>query len=741
MRRRFCGKTSALVYATLALGGVAGDRSLSGQTHALIASPFEVGAGLHETRAQWQNFIRLPNAREVAPNDEVVLPPPTRSSFIATWPNVTGANGYLLDVSTSRSFNSFLDGYHDLDVGDAMGRAVTGLGLGTTYYYRVRPYDVKGAGRYSATFAATTEATTGLVIHATFDSSITGNPNSAAIEATINAAIAIYESLFTDLITAEIRFRYSTTQPNGNPMPAGRIAQSDFVYYSVPWNTYIGVLRADARTGNDNIANASLPASALSTNVLPSSAAGRTVGLDTPPAVFADGTVGSGGPYDGIVTLNSSSPYQFTRPPAGGNYDAQRAFEHEMDEVMGLGSHLNISGDDLRPQDLFSWSSTGNRNTSSSGTRYFSINGGVTNIVNFNHDPQGDFGDWLSEDCPQSHPYVQNAFACTGQSSDVTATSPEGINLDVIGYDLVNTPTPTPTPSTPDGCYPNFTTVEGCNALGSLTTGAGNTALGWRSLFLDTTGSFNTGVGGGALALNNGSSNTAVGVAALLLNTSGTQNTAVGTNSLVFNDTGSSNTGSGYFSLMNNTTGGSNTASGWETLTANTTGSSNTAIGNQALQSNVSNSNHVALGSMAGSGITSVDNNIVIGHNSGVHSVFGQVSDRCTIDNIFGAPVSAATAAVVMVDSDGRVGTVSSDGPDPGGFSPKGNIRPQSIPDAAKQAMFGRTVESLQATIAQQQQQIETLTAQLKEQAAQIQKASAQLEMNELTEQVVVNKP
>jgi hypothetical protein len=31
---------------------------------------------------------------------------------------------------------------------------------------------------------------------------------------------------------------------------------------------------------------------------------------------------------------------------------------------------------------------------------------------------------------------VQDAFGCTGQSSDVAATSPEGINLDVIGYDL-----------------------------------------------------------------------------------------------------------------------------------------------------------------------------------------------------------------------------------------------------------------------------------------------------------------
>ena len=288
-------------------------------------------------------------------------------------------------------------------------------------------------------------------------------------------------------------------------------------------------------------------------------------------------------------------------------------------------------------------------------------------------------------------------------------------------------PTPTPTP----GCYPNFTTAGGCDALSLLTTGAGNTALGWSSLSFDTTGSFSTGVGAGALVLNNADSNTAVGTAALLLNTSGTQNTAVGTDALVFNDTGSANTATGYFALMNNTIGGSNTAVGGNALTANTTGNDNTAIGNQALQSNVTTSDHVVLGTMAGSGITSVDNNIIIGHHSGVHSVFGQVSDRCTIDNIFGAPVSAATATVVMVDSDGRLGTVAMDGPDPGGFSPKGGIRPQAIPDAAaKQATFNLKVQNLRATATQQQQQIETLTAQLKEHATQIQKVNAQLEMS-----------
>src|SRR6478752_2952497 len=152
--------------------------------------------------------------------------------------------------------------------------------------------------------------------------------------------------------------------------------------------------------------------------------------------MFANGSVGTGGPYDGIVTLNSSKPFQFSRPVNGNSFDAQRITEHEIDEVIGLGSRLGGNTSNLSPQDLFSWSSVGHRNITSSGTRYFSINGGVTNIVGFNQDPDGDFGDWLSAPCPQANPYVQNAFLCLGQASDIAATSPEGINLDVIGYDL-----------------------------------------------------------------------------------------------------------------------------------------------------------------------------------------------------------------------------------------------------------------------------------------------------------------
>src|SRR4029077_1298383 len=91
-----------------------------------------------------------------------------------------------------------------------------------------------------------------------------------------------------------------------------------------------------------------------------------------------------------------------------------------------------------------------------------------------------------------------------------------------------------------DGCNNSlFNVFQGNDALINNTTGAGNTALGFRSLFANTDGSFSTGVGAGALVLNNGSSNTAVGTVALLLNTSGTWNTAAGTDAMVLNDTGS----------------------------------------------------------------------------------------------------------------------------------------------------------------------------------------------------------
>ena len=307
-------------------------------------------------------------------------------------------------------------------------------------------------------------------------------------------------------------------------------------------------------------------------------------------------------------------------------------------------------------------------------------------------------------------------------------------------------------PAAPETALPGGNTADGQSALASLTTGQYNSAFGFLSLIALTDGSFNTGVGAGTLLVNNGTSNTAIGAGALFTNSPGGNNTAIGTfamfsgvnaigataigvNALQNDDVGS-NTATGFNALLANTTGFNNAAYGVRPLESNVDGINNTAIGNLALQSNVSTIDHVAVGRLAGSGITTANNNVIVGHHSGVHSVFGQISDRCHIDNIFGAPVSAGTAAFVFVDSDGRLGTTTVNGADPGGFftQPAQRIAPQS---AKPDTVLNGKVEKLQATVAQQEKQIDILTTQLKEQAAQIQKVSAQLEVKKPAAQVV----
>jgi uncharacterized coiled-coil protein SlyX len=180
----------------------------------------------------------------------------------------------------------------------------------------------------------------------------------------------------------------------------------------------------------------------------------------------------------------------------------------------------------------------------------------------------------------------------------------------------------------PDGCYPNFTTAEGCGALNSLTTGTGNTGLGWRSLFSTTDGSLNTGVGAGALVLNNGSANTAVGAAALLLNTAGNFNTAVGAGALV-----------------DNTSSFDNTAIGFQALTQ-TTGGANTAVGRGALDQNITGNFNTAIGKDAG-GLATGSGNVYIGHL--IAGVAGE-NNHTYIRNIKDTSVSGGGADIVTID-------------------------------------------------------------------------------------------
>jgi phosphodiesterase/alkaline phosphatase D-like protein len=68
----------------------------------------------------------------------------TSSSFTAHWTTVSGAIGYRMDVSTKQSFNNYVPGYQNLDVGNSTSYPVTGLTSNTNYFYRLRSYNGNG---------------------------------------------------------------------------------------------------------------------------------------------------------------------------------------------------------------------------------------------------------------------------------------------------------------------------------------------------------------------------------------------------------------------------------------------------------------------------------------------------------------------------------------------------------------------------------------------------------------------
>ena len=199
-----------------------------------------------------------------------------------------------------------------------------------------------------------------------------------------------------------------------------------------------------------------------------------------------------------------------------------------------------------------------------------------------------------------------------------------------------------------DACLTNDNTVQGDDALISLTTGTDNTAIGFDALYSNTSGFWNTAIGSGALFSNiggidpEGNYNTATGVEALYSNTTGSNNTANGFNALYSNTTSSSNTATGANALFSNTIGGDNTANGNLALYHNTSGGVNTATGVQALYNNTTGSYNTATGCFALAGHypshssfntatgyyallndTAGDNNTAMGANAALHDTVG----------------------------------------------------------------------------------------------------------------------
>jgi hypothetical protein len=268
---------------------------------------------------------------------------------------------------------------------------------------------------------------TSLFISPTFNSSITSDPNAAVIESTINTALSIYAASFADPITVDITFGEGSG-----------LGSSSTFFETVSYSTYCNALVADAKTGNDALAVATLAPGGVcpthnpvtgSTMIDVKTANLRALGIATPG-------FGPGGAADGTVTLNTA----ITTPPGGGGFSLLAVTEHEIDEVLGLGSGLpntagpNIASSSIFPEDLFRFDASGNRTFASGASctglpnAFFSINGAV-DLAQFNNACNGgDFGDWAVVGSPK----VQDFAAISGSNPSL---GPELIALDVIGYD------------------------------------------------------------------------------------------------------------------------------------------------------------------------------------------------------------------------------------------------------------------------------------------------------------------
>src|SRR2546430_280656 len=90
-----------------------------------------------------------------------------------------------------------------------------------------------------------------MVIVPTFASNILSDANTATIQATINAAIAVYENNFTDPITVHITFQ-----------EGGGLGASSTSFFNISNAAYLSAITLDTKTSDDATALLHLPTAA-----------------------------------------------------------------------------------------------------------------------------------------------------------------------------------------------------------------------------------------------------------------------------------------------------------------------------------------------------------------------------------------------------------------------------------------------------------------------------------------------
>ena len=216
-------------------------------------------------------------------------------------------------------------------------------------------------------------------------------------------------------------------------------------------------------------------------------------------------------------------------------------------------------------------------------------------------------------------------------------------------------------------------TFSGESAGNTNAGGSDNTFIGSGAGFTSTNGSYNTFLGHQAgYSATNASYNTFLGEESGYTTTSGAQNTFTGFGVGYYNTTGSYNTYSGYYAGVSNTTGHDNTFTGWEAGYSNATGVGNAFYGEGA-GNNSRASYNLFYGYYSGTHNSTGNNDIYVGNlgpDSGTESnairIGGDIGTgygaqtAAYVAGIYQESVDAGTGVAVVVDANGKLGTMLS---------------------------------------------------------------------------------
>jgi hypothetical protein len=283
---------------------------------------------------------------------------------------------------------------------------------------------VGGATSNAGSALVTNTASTGLTINVIYDSTVNNAPSGFKTE--VGAAVQYLESQFKDPITITIDVGYG--EVGGSKLGRGVLGESSTFLNSYSYSDLVTAMKLDAKSASDTSAIASLlatdPTGGAGTYWV-STAEAKALGL-APNDTSVDGYVGFS-KASGIFDYNNANGV------TSNEYDFYGVVLHEITEVMGRqtmdgNSFYNTTA--YEPLDLFHYSAPGVQTFSGTTPGYFSINGGVTNLANFNTNSSGDFGDWAGPSAD-----AMNAFGTPGvvepmTPADITA-------LDVLGWDTV----------------------------------------------------------------------------------------------------------------------------------------------------------------------------------------------------------------------------------------------------------------------------------------------------------------